>query len=208
MCVNTAISIATQSYLAFMFICGVYMGAMHPNTRSLFPFLDKMFNAIGLTITIAISLVCMGFFIGSIIVRELVRRIAEFISEVMRGGMREVEEMFDVIAEEHGGVPNGHTRCYVDKHSGSFIHVSKRSHCGFEFESGLRSGKKRYVCIICTTRQPDVLHIPCNHISCCSDCANTYLRTNPARIAFTCPICRDLSTELKFLHISGLYVNS
>jgi hypothetical protein len=165
-----------------------------------------MFNAIGLTITIAISLVCMGFFIGSIIVRELVRRIVEFVRCFMPG-MRETERTCEIFAEEHGGVPNRYTQCYVDKHSGSVIHVSRFLYSRCEVEDDLHSGKKVCVCIICCVRQPDVLHIPCNHVSCCRNCVLEQI-TNPTELTFACPICRHLSTELKFMHISGLYVNS
>ena len=57
-------------------------------------------------------------------------------------------------------------------------------------------------CVICMTNTRDTCVMPCRHVCCCAECANT-LRLQSDR----CPVCRELITELIYLTVNPDYLN-
>lgn len=57
-------------------------------------------------------------------------------------------------------------------------------------------------CVICMTNDRDTCVMPCRHVCCCAECANT-LRLQSDR----CPVCREAITELVYLTVNPDYLN-
>lgn len=64
-----------------------------------------------------------------------------------------------------------------------------------------RSESESKECVICMTNDRDTCVLPCRHICCCAECANT-LRLQTDR----CPVCRELMTELVYLTVNPDYM--
>lgn len=58
-------------------------------------------------------------------------------------------------------------------------------------------------CVICMTNERNTCVLPCRHICCCAECANT-LRLQTDR----CPVCRELMTELVYLTVNPDYLGA
>lgn len=58
-------------------------------------------------------------------------------------------------------------------------------------------------CVICMTNDRDTCVMPCRHVCCCAECANT-LRLQSDR----CPVCREAITELVYLTVNPDYLNA
>ena len=57
-------------------------------------------------------------------------------------------------------------------------------------------------CVVCMTNKRDTCVLPCRHVCCCADCANT-LRLQSDK----CPVCRKPMTELVYLSVNPQYLN-
>ena len=57
-------------------------------------------------------------------------------------------------------------------------------------------------CVICMTNERNTCVLPCRHICCCAECANT-LRLQTDR----CPVCREVMTELVYLTVNPDYLD-
>ena len=57
-------------------------------------------------------------------------------------------------------------------------------------------------CVICMTNKRDTCVLPCRHVCCCAECANT-LRLQSDK----CPVCRKPMTELVYLSVNPQYLN-
>lgn len=53
--------------------------------------------------------------------------------------------------------------------------------------SGSQQDDTQLRCVICMTRQRNILFTPCRHICCCSECAHNNIHA--------CPICRQVISE-------------
>ena len=51
-------------------------------------------------------------------------------------------------------------------------------------------------CMVCMTNPRDTCVMPCRHVCCCADCANT-LRLQSDK----CPVCREPMTDLVYLSV-------
>lgn len=58
-------------------------------------------------------------------------------------------------------------------------------------------------CVICMSNERNTCVLPCRHICCCAECANT-LRLQMDR----CPVCRELMSELVYLTVNPDYMNA
>ena len=58
-------------------------------------------------------------------------------------------------------------------------------------------------CVICMTNERNTCVLPCRHICCCAECANT-LRLQTDR----CPVCREPITELVYLTVNPDYLGA
>ena len=57
-------------------------------------------------------------------------------------------------------------------------------------------------CMVCMTNPRDTCVMPCRHVCCCADCANT-LRLQSDK----CPVCREPMTDLVYLSVNPQYSN-
>jgi Zinc finger, C3HC4 type (RING finger) len=197
---DAAISIATCSYLTFMLACGVFMGATHPQARDFWPILVIFAVPITIVICVGIALVYVGFVFGSLIFRESTIRIMRPFSEVL--DMWEgVTELRDKFAVECGTEPLGKSvRCYISDLDGSVTHVSN-----FRHDRNVPMDERTTcVCIVCCERPPDVLFIPCRHVSYCWDCFKKMHKRRPS--AVKCPLCMQTSIRVESIQMTGLYI--
>ena len=65
-----------------------------------------------------------------------------------------------------------------------------------------KSDNESKECVICMTNPRDTCVLPCRHVCCCAECANT-LRLQTDK----CPVCRKPITELVYLTINPDYLN-
>ena len=65
-----------------------------------------------------------------------------------------------------------------------------------------KSDNESKECVICMTNPRDTCVLPCRHVCCCAQCANT-LRLQSDK----CPVCRKPITELVYLTVNPDYLN-
>lgn len=65
--------------------------------------------------------------------------------------------------------------------------------------TGNKKGGKE--CTVCMTNPRDTCVMPCRHVCCCADCANT-LRLQSDK----CPVCRKPMTDLVYLSINPQFM--
>ena len=65
-----------------------------------------------------------------------------------------------------------------------------------------KSDNESKECVICMTNPRDTCVLPCRHVCCCAECANT-LRLQSDK----CPVCRKPITELVYLTVNPDYLN-
>lgn len=58
-------------------------------------------------------------------------------------------------------------------------------------------------CVICMSNPRDTCVLPCRHVCCCAECANT-LRLSTDR----CPVCRKPMTEMVYLTVNPQYLKT
>ena len=66
-----------------------------------------------------------------------------------------------------------------------------------------KSDEESKECVICMTNERNTCVLPCRHICCCAECANT-LRLQTDR----CPVCREPITELVYLTVNPDYLGA
>ena len=66
-----------------------------------------------------------------------------------------------------------------------------------------KSDEESKECVICMTNERNTCVLPCRHICCCAECANT-LRLQTDR----CPVCREPITELVYLTVNPDYLSA